>query len=418
MYCFGHKLTGLLPDLFCSAGHLYPSYLSAGQYLHVAQPVYSFYCCCMDLTSIIIQRIQQEGPLSFHDFMEMALYYPALGYYTSGSTKIGQQGDFLTTPHISPVMGMVLGRQLEEMWRRSGEKEFTIVEYGAGEGLLAHDILDHLRGHCRHFDRLRYCLIEKSAAMRAKQQRHLQGPVQWVDSLGDLGPFTGCVLSNELVDNFAVHRVVMQDTLQEVYLDYQDGFVEVLRPAAAALVQYFVELGIQLPRGFQTEVNLEATDWIRSIGAHLKKGYVITIDYGYSSEELYRPSRCNGTMICYHQHQLSDNPYQAIGSQDITTHVNFSALRHWGLKSGLACTGLISQAAFLLGLDFKDCLRKTLAAGENKLKAILQEALLTRTFLLDMGLRFKVLIQHKGVDGSRLSGLGLVGQPGIAVWDG
>lgn len=359
----------------------------------------------MDLTTIIIDRIKREGPLSFHDFMEMALYYPALGYYTSASTKIGKQGDYFTTPHLSPVIGMVLGRQIEEMWRQSGEKHFTIVEYGAGEGFLCYDILRYLQSASKRYDRLRYCIIEKSAAMRTKQQQHLPAKVEWYDAIEAIGEITGCVISNELVDNFAVHRVVMQEQLQEVFLDYQDGFVEVLRPAGQALISYFNELGVQLPPGFRTEVNLEATEWIRSIGATLKKGYVITIDYGYSSEELYRSSRSNGTLLCYHQHQINDEPYKAIGLQDITSHVNFSALRHWGLKNGLACSGLISQAAFLLALDFKDCLRKTLAAGENKLKAAWQEAMLTRTFLLDMGMRFKVLIQHKGVSGRKLSGL-------------
>lgn len=364
----------------------------------------------MDLSTIIIDRIKREGPISFHDFMEMALYHPACGYYTSDSTKIGKQGDYLTTPHISPVMGMVLGRQIEEMWRCSGEKYFTVVEYGAGEGLLCYDILQYLKAASKRYDRLRYCIIEKSAALREKQRRLLADKVSWYDTIESIGEVTGCVISNELVDNFAVHRVVMQEHLQEVFLDYQDGFVEVLQPAGVPLMNYFQELDVQLPPGFRTEVNLEATEWIKAIGHTLKKGYVITIDYGYSSEELYRNCRSNGTLMCYHQHQLSNEPYKAIGLQDITTHVNFSALRHWGLKNGLTCDGLVNQAAFLLGLGFKDCLRKALDAGENKVKAAWQEAMLTRTFLLDMGMRFKVLIQHKGVGSKRLSGLSLAGE--------
>lgn len=371
----------------------------------LAMGMYFLSCFLMDLQEIIIDRIKQEGPISFHDFMEMALYYPALGYYTSGHTKFGKQGDYFTSPHISPVIGMVLGKQIEEMWRRSGERNFAIVEYGAGEGFLCHDILDYLQSESKRYDRLRYCIIEKSAALREKQKRHLSANVEWYDSIEDMGEITGCIISNELVDNFAVHRVVMQEQLQEVFLDYQNGFVEILQPAGKALTDYFSELGILLPQGFQTEVNLEATEWMKTIAATLKKGYVITIDYGYSSDELYRNSRRTGTLLCYHQHQINDDPYSAIGLQDITSHVNFSALNHWGLKNGLACAGLINQAAFLLALDFKGCLRKTLATGENKLKAAWQEAILTRTFLLDMGMRFKVLIQHKGMAGKRISGL-------------
>jgi SAM-dependent MidA family methyltransferase len=136
---------------------------------------------------------------------------------------------------------------------------------------------------------------------------------------------------------------------------------------------------------------------------------VITIDYGYPTAELYRSSRRTGTLLCYHQHQINDNPYTAIGMQDITAHVNFSALCHWGFKNGLTCAGLVSQAAFLLALDFKDCLRKILAAEEDKRKAAFQEAMLTRTFLLDMGMRLKVLIQQKGVASKKLSGLQVPG---------
>jgi SAM-dependent MidA family methyltransferase len=359
----------------------------------------------MDLTGIIIERIQNEGPISFHDFMEMALYYPGLGYYTSAGSKFGRQGDYFTSPHLSPVIGMVVGKQIEEMWRHSGEENFTIVEYGAGEGFLCHDILDYLQPA----NRLRYCIIEKSPAMREKQAAHLQGKVEWYDSMEAIGDVTGCVLSNELVDNFAVHRVVMQEQLKEVYLDYQNGFVEVLRPAGHPLTNYLEELGVQLTQGFQTEINLDAIQWIKDIGAALKKGYVITIDYGYPAAELYRSSRRTGTLLCYHQHQINDNPYTAIGMQDITAHVNFSALCHWGFKNGLACAGLVSQAAFLLALDFKDCFRKILAAEEDKRKAVLQEAMLTRTFLLDMGMRLKVLIQHKGMAGKKLSGLQVPG---------
>lgn len=359
----------------------------------------------MDLQEIIINRIKTEGPVSFHDFMEMALYYPGLGYYTSGRDQFGREGDYFTSSCLGPVMGMVLGKQIEEMWRQSGKGDFTVVEYGAGNGFLCHDILGYLSAHQKLYPRLRYCIIEKSPVMRNRQRAHLPAKVTWYDSIEAIGPLTGCIISNELVDNFAVHRVVMQEKLQEVFLDYQDGFVEVLRPASAALTGYFRELGVTLPPGFQTEINLEATQWIGSIGAALQKGYVITIDYGYSSAELYRDSRRAGTLLCYHQHQINDDPYRAIGRQDITTHINFSALSHWGFKHGLAPLGLVSQAAFLLALDFKSCLRKTLAAGEDKLRAALQEAQLTRTLLLDMGLRFKVLIQHKGMAGRRLSGL-------------
>lgn len=361
----------------------------------------------MDLTSIIIDRILQEGPISFHDFMELALYHPALGYYTSGQARIGANGDFITSPHLSGVIGMALGRQIEEMWRRSGEKYFTIVEYGAGEGYLCHDILDHLTQNTKHPERLRYFIIEKSAAMRGRQKAHLPAQVAWYDDIRELPPFCGCVLSNELLDNFAVHRVVMEDSLQEVFIDYRNGFKEVLRPAKSSLVSYFNELGVVLSPGYQTEVNLEAIDWMASIGERLQKGYVITIDYGCVSEELYHNRRRRGTLLCYQQQTINEDYYAHIGQQDITAHVNFSALRHWGQQYGLSFSGLITQAAFLLAMGFKDCLRKTVVAGESQWKAAYREAMLTRTLLLDMGMRFKVLIQNKGMAGKKIKCLAL-----------
>jgi SAM-dependent MidA family methyltransferase len=357
----------------------------------------------MELLEIIRQRIHKEGPVSFYDFMEMALYYPGLGYYTAASDRIGKNGDFYTSSNLTSVFGAMIGKQLEEMWHLTGDDDFTVVEYGAGTGMLCHDILDYVKDNEAFCHRLHYAIVEKSDPMRKREETLLHEKVSWHNSIHELEGFTGCILSNELLDNFSVHQVVMQDELMEVFVDDKDGFTELLRPAAKALKDYLAELNITFPEGYRTEINLEAVRWIQDITSSLKKGYVMTIDYGDSSEGLYKARRSQGTLLCYHKHQVNDQPYCNVGKQDITAHVNFSALCHWGMKNGLACCGLTSQANFLLNLGFKDHLRKT-AVGDA-IQLAMKETMLTHTLLIDMGSKFKVLIQQKGIPEGQLSGL-------------
>lgn len=360
----------------------------------------------MSLQDIIMQRIHQEGPISFRDFMEMALYYPELGYYNSLADNIGADGDFYTSANLSDTFGAMIGRQIEEMWQNLEKKPFKIVEYGAGTGLLCHDILDYLKINSPSlYDVLSYCIIEKSLGMRKREQMYLKEKVTWHDSVDEIPEINGCILSNELIDNFSVHRVVMEDQLMEVFVDYADGFVEVLKPADKLLVDYFSFLGIELLRGFRIEVNLEALSWIGEISKSLNKGYVITIDYGDISSELYRKYRSSGTLACYYQHHKKDNPYQFIGEQDITSHINFSALINWGNKNNLHCCGMTNQASFLLSLGLKEYQEKRfLETNGNATKAI-QEANINYRLLMDMGFKYKVLLQSRNIPNYPLSGL-------------
>lgn len=359
----------------------------------------------MQLSEIIINKIEKEGPISFRDFMEMSLYYPALGYYTSEKEKIGTAGDFYTSSTLTPVFGGMIARQLEEMWILLGKEAFTIVEYGAGTGKLCNDILQYLKNNAELYEKLRYCIIEKSPTMRRKEKNQLHEKVSWHESINEIPEISGCIISNELLDNFAVHQVIMQQQLMEVYVDYKNRFVEILRPASKEITDYFAELNVTLPIGFQTEVNLEATKWISEIARSLNKGYVITIDYGYPSSGLYSEPKKSGTLICYNRHSVNDHPYNDIGNQDITSHVNFSALCHWGFKNGLHCCGLTDQANFLLGLGFKDYLLNTADCTEDSVIAATKDAFLSYTLLVDMGTKYKVLIQRKGVPLRPLLGL-------------
>ena len=281
------------------------------------------------LSEIIKNKIRDDGPISFHDFMEIALYYPCLGYYTSSPDKIGKHGDFYTSPYFTNVFGNVIAKQLEEMWLLTGKKDFTIVEYGAGMGSLCVDILHQLKHSKEFYKKLRYCIIEKSEAMREKEKKiidrdFIKEKITWYDSIEDIPSFTGCVLANEVLDNFSVHKVLMKEKeLKEIFVDYNNGFTEVLKPAQDDLKEYFTALGIELPNDFCAEVNLEAIEWIKRISSSLEKGFVLTIDYGYPSSELYQSHHRLGTIVCYNKHTVNDLPYSNIGQQDITAHVNF-----------------------------------------------------------------------------------------------
>ena len=362
------------------------------------------------LSDIIKNRILVQGPISFHDFMEMALYYPDLGYYSSSPDKIGKQGDYYTSPYFTNVFGNVLAKQLEEMWLLTGKKNFTIVEYGAGMGSLCVDILRRLKHSKKLYENLNYCIIEKSEAMRQNEKKII-GPdlinekIVWYDSIEEIPSFTGCVLANEVLDNFSVHKVIMkQNELKEIFVDYDKGFIEVLKPAPDDLKEYFAALGIELPNDFCAEVNLEAIDWIERISSSLEKGFVITIDYGYPSSELYQSYHRLGTIVCYNKHTVNDLPYENIGQQDITAHVNFSALKIWGAKHGLNNCGFTNQSQFLLGLGLTEHLRKLEKHEKNNFE-VRKKLMLLHTFLMSMGKKFKVLIQQKGLNNPFLSGL-------------
>jgi len=363
------------------------------------------------LSDIIRRSIRDNGPISFRDFMEMALYYPELGYYTSSKDKIGVRGDYYTSPHLTNIYGSLIAKQLEEMWQLLGEEDFTVIEYGAGMGLLCLDILNEIKGNSEFYNKLRYCIIEKSEAMRQKEREAINNEsvgaekVKWYDSIKNIGSFNGCVLANEVLDNFSVHKVVMKEEgLMEVFVDYHKGFVEVLKPANDTIKNYFVSLNVTLPVGFQTEVNLQAIEWQKEISGSLKKGFVLTVDYGYPSSELYRSYRRLGTMVCYNKHTVNDLPYSDIGEQDITAHVNFSALNFWGAKFGLMNCGFTKQAYFLTGLGLTELLRKAELESDNN-NLLKERIALLQTLLLSIGKRLKVFIQQKGLEQPVLSGL-------------
>lgn len=359
----------------------------------------------MLLENLIIQKIQQDGPISFHDYMEMALYYPGLGYYTSPQEKFGKEGDYYTSPIISSMYGEMLGKQLEEMWNLLGKGAFTIVEYGAGTGALAGDILIYLKKNEELYTNLQYIIIEKSESLRKVQQHLPVEKVRWINNIKEINGFSGCVLSNEVLDNFAVHSVVMQDELMEVFVNYEDEFREILKPASPELKHYLSDQNITLPQNYRTEINLEAITWIKDIAESMQKGFVITVDYGYPAAEYYSEKRKLGTLACYYKHTVTEEYYKNIGKQDITAHVNFTALVIFGKRYGLQFSGFCNQNYFLRSLGLINHLR-TLEMNSKSKESFME----INKLIMDMGHKFKVLIQQKNVDSKYLTGMQFSGR--------
>ncbi len=356
----------------------------------------------MSLEEIIIKRIEKEGPISFHDYMEMALYYPSLGYYTSPGEKIGTNGDYYTSTVMHQLYGKLLGRQIEEMWELSADKEFSIVEYGGGTGKLCATLLDYFEQH-KNGHNIHYYIIEKSPVMIEQQKVLLEGRVSWCDDIAALSSLKGCVLAHEVIDNFPVHRVVKKEqALMEIFVDHQDGFAEILQPASPALINYLEWLDIRLADGFCAEINLQAIEWLDNVFRNLEKGFLLIIDYGFLSARLYSPERKNGTLRSFRSMRMNDLLYQDIGKQDITAHVNFSALLKAAVNIGFKEGGITGQFSFLHAAGITAELREMEKGCSEAERKKLNDVLLT--MLLSMGQKFKVLMLEKGIT-QRTSGM-------------
>ncbi len=362
----------------------------------------------------IIRLIKTQGPVTFEQFMAMALYDPGFGYYNTESGKIGRAGDFYTSSHLHPVFGAVIGRQIKEMWNMMDRPEkFLVVEMGAGAGYFCKDMLDSLR-HTDFFEALHYTIVERSPVMRDNQQklmREYPGRVDWISDLGEISNVTGCIFSNELLDAFPVHLVRMEDSLREIYLDYDDekGFIERAGDLSSEEIShYFKEFSIDIGKGYTTEVNLRIRDWLTQLNEVLKRGFVFTVDYGYPAWDYYSEDRNRGTILCYHRHQISENPYENIGEQDITAHVNFSAVKKWGEETGFQTAGYCGQGVFMVSLGIDDDMKRIM---ESTSDFIFEISRIKKLILPQgMGESHKVMIQYKGIKAPKLRGFSIRNQ--------
>lgn len=380
--------------------------------------------------------------MTFARFMEMALFDPVDGYYSKGKAV----EDYYTSPAAHPAFGALIALQLEQMWEITEKPEnFTVVEMGAGRGLLAEDILDFAEQWSPDFYRsMRYIAIERGTQQTAdgtqqtangSTNKRRVSPVHGPESCAPIADvearramperqyaklqvirsnliplknIVGCFLSNELVDSFPVHLLVKQkDKLEEIYVGLEgDKFKEVLRELSSVeLEKYLVEQKVVLEEGQRIEVNLQALDWLHEVSKALRKGYILTIDYGHEAAQLYSRRFFKGTLMCYYRQNYTDNPFIRLGWQDITSHVNFTALMSTGDRLGLKTSGLIKQGSFLHNLGLEVFLKALTKLGLPQQEYYAnQMALRNLSSTEGMG-DFKVLIQGKNVRASSLYGL-------------
>jgi len=301
---------------------------------------------------------------------------------------------------------------------------FTLVEMGAGQGILAADIVAYFQRHCPDIlPGLDYAIAEKSPALKAEQRgrfRQLGAPfdkIRWCD-LDELNEksVTGCFFSNELVDAFPVHLVTRHDgQLREIYVTAKGDreFGEVVGELSTPrLAEYFQFVGIDLlsdayPEGYRTEVNLAALDWMETVAGKLQRGFVLTIDYGYEADRFYSPTRREGTLQAYYQHRHHNDPYLYVGRQDLTAHVDFTALERKGRSLGLETLGLTRQALFLMALGLGDRIAAVSRGEGGSLSDVLRRREALHSLIDPMGLgNFGVLVQAtSGEKGLQLKGL-------------
>ncbi len=344
--------------------------------------------------------------------MEMALYLPGAGYYTSETTAIGREGDFYTSPHLHPLFGAMIGKQMEEMWCLLDKPTlFRVVEMGAGHGYLAKDMLEYLKGR-EIYRALDYSIVELNPSIKARQSKLLSDfreKVRWFDRVPEVGEVTGCFLSNELLDAFPVRLVEMDDGLREIYVSHEGNeFFEIGRDCSSEVEEYFSEFSIDVAslmhKGFRTEVNLRIREWLREISVSLESGFVLTIDYGYPADDYYSRERSRGTFLCYHEHQINENPYINVGEQDMTAHVNFSSVKKWGEDFGLRTLGFAPQGTYLISLGIDEVLADMpQLVGDAFDPAKIKGLLLPE----GMGESHKVMVQYKGEGDIRLRGFQL-----------
>jgi len=365
------------------------------------------------LSEILAKRIRAGGPISFAEFMRECLYHPAHGYYSRANAR--RFGDYYTSVDVHPIFGGLLARQFAEMWELLGSpRPFVVAESGAGVGRLAGHILNFsARALPEFYAAVEYVAVERSNARRAEHAARLAdhvaaGRVSSADEIPREIP-AGCIFSNELLDALPAHRVVVENgALREIYVGFESTrFTEVPgEPSMPALERYFQEQGITLAEGQQAEVCFEACDWIESAGRALERGFVLTVDYGHEAIALYDEHHNRGTLLAYRDHTVSENLLDAPGEQDLTSHVNFTAVDLWGRRARLLRTGLVTQSQFLVALGRGNEFADLYEPGQTEMEK-LRARLLLKNLIHPEGLgeKFQVLIQHKGIEAPRLTGL-------------
>lgn len=362
--------------------------------LNLPEPSTDALAASRSLRDLIADDIRRNaGWIPFTRYMELALYAPGLGYYSGGAAKLGKDGDFTTAPEITPLFGNTLARVAAELMAQSAPH---ILEFGAGTGKLAHDILTELQAIGVNIDS--YAIVELSGELRGRQQETLRGlpRVTWLDAVP--ATFSGVVIGNEVLDAMPVNLVVKSGNrwLERGVGLSGEGFIFSDRPCDASLVAQIPEAG-ELPDAYLTEVHPVATGFMHTLGAMLTKGAAIFPDYGFPSHEYYHPQRAQGTLMCHYRHHAHPDPFYYPGLQDITAHVDFSTMARAAIESGLDLLGYTSQAAFLLDGGIAEVLMRT--PPDDAMRYLPQaNAVQKLVSPAEMGELFKVLAVGKGVE--------------------
>jgi SAM-dependent MidA family methyltransferase len=351
------------------------------------------------LAARIRDEIAMHGPMPFARFMELALYDPDGGYYRSAAARPGRAGDFLTAPELHPIFGELLGGAVAQAWDGLGRPDpFVVAEYGAGDGALAEPMIAALRA-TPVWAALRYSPVDiderRLASLRDRlASAELADPLERAPDR----PFDGLVIANEVLDALPVHRVRRRgEHLRELAVDVDaDGaLIEVeVEPTTPRVAERLESEGVQLEDGQTAEVCLELDGWIADVAGGLRRGLLLLIDYGAIAAELYDAGRRrDGTLRAYVRHQVHDDPYRLVGRQDLTAHVDVTAVEAAAHAAGLSTVGITTQAEALMGLGIEDRLREIQADRGTTFEAYteLRAALMRLLDPAAMG-RFRVMV--------------------------
>lgn len=377
-----------------------------------------------ELVAFIRDRIREAGPVPFAWFMEQALYHPEFGYYASGRCEIGRRGDYFTNVSVGPLFGRLLGAQFVEIWAELGKSDkFTIVEQGAHHGELVSDVIESIRDNSPDFfSALQYCIVEPFEILREKQAQRL-GPfgdkIGWCDSINVLAPFSGIHFSNELLDSLPVHLLVRKcrtapatglslpengivpaalEWLEKFVALESNQFVFVEHPIIDPKLQTLAQRLPMRPAGYVTEGNLAALDWIDTLSAKLRRGYLLAVDYGYARDEFHAADRTSGTLQIRSQHRSLASPFEAIGQSDITAHIDWTSVAEQAEARGLRVAGFTDQHHFLTGII------SALPGVVERIDPKTARALQTLMHPEMLGRSFQVLALAKNVDATTLGG--------------
>lgn len=352
---------------------------------------------CESVRDFILQEINQSGPMSFARYMQLALYEPGFGYYAVGTKKFGASGDFVTAPEISTMFGQCLAHQFEVIQKEN--QHANILELGPGSGKLCADILMELSA----VDVLptHYYLLEVSASLQQVQREYLQKTVPdlmsritWLSEWPDENSFDGLVIANEVLDAMPVHLFQIEDEVHERFVDCEgDEFVWRVLPANSELINSVEALGVEFSQGYFSEINLAIPAWIQSLYSMMNSGVVLLIDYGFLRHEFYHPQRNEGTLMCHYQHHAFSDPLVLPGIQDITAHVDFTAVIDGANAAGFEVVEFSSQANYLLNQGLLSIAEKKMTSDVDQF--VIANEIKQLTMPSEMGELFKVVVLAK-----------------------